>query len=300
MSFFDRMDFYEDEPKWQFERFPADICVVNIGANNVNRGGREEIKKDYITLLRILRQAHPEAHIVVMNGYGWDRNETANYTQEVVDELADKNMSRVVFPWLFNEWHGCEYDHAGMARILAEHLATINPAWRAVRRMDVMDGFGRQGDVANGGFEFAAPFGGFGWRYFQDGTVRVHAPDKSPSGEWFLRIPEHCQVHQPNPAEKSRRYTYRLKLRSPNSGEAKIRIEFRDQKFRNEIEDAAKEFLFEPGFEWKEYSVSVNSPDGTGDRSRDVWQIILRVISNAGIVECDDVRLSVANEMMPE
>ena len=47
----------------------------------------------------------------------------------------------------------------------------------------------------------------------------------------------------------------------------------------NEIEDAAEEFLFQPGIEWKDYSVSVNAPRGTGDRSRDVWQIILRMIS---------------------
>ncbi|MDP7014939.1 MAG: GDSL-type esterase/lipase family protein [Pirellulaceae bacterium] len=294
MSFFDKMDFYEDEPKWQFGRFPADVCVVNIGANNVNRNGKEEIQRDYLALLRKLRQAHPAAHIVVMNGYGWDRDETANYTHEVVRKSADKRMSRVVFPWLFNEWHGCEYDHAGMARVLAEHLTTVNPAWRAVRAMDVMDGFGREGDVANGSFEFAAPFGGFGWRYFQAGAVRVHAPNESPSGEWFLRLPENCQVHQPNPAEKSKRYTYRLKLRSPNSGEAKIRIEFRDQQFRNEIEGASREFVFKPGLNWREYSVSANSPDGTGDKSRDAWQIIVRMISNAGTVECDNVRLTAA------
>ena len=300
MSFFSRMDFYEAQPKWDFSRFPADICVVNIGANNVNRNSKNEIKKDYRTLLLQLRQAHPHAHIVVMNGYGWDRNETANFTQEVVDELADKNMSRVVFPWLFNEWHGCEYDHAGMARVLAEHLETIDPAWKTVREMDVMDGFGRDGNVANGSFEFAAPFGGFGWRYFQDGAFRVHAPKESPDGEWFLRIPEQSEVHQPNPATKSRRYSYRFKLRSPDSGQARIRIEFRDQQYRNEIKDSSQEFHLHPGIEWKEYNVVVRSPDGTGDRSRDVWQIILRVVSDSGTVECDDVRLSIVDNATVE
>ncbi len=291
MSFFDRMEYSQKSAPWQFDRFPADVCVLNIGANNVGRSTPEEISKDYLSLLRRLRKVHPSSHIVVMNGYGWDRAEPANYTEEVVEEFDDRNVSRLAFPWLFNEWHGCEYDHAGMAVVLAEHLATINPAWKAVRAPDVMSGFGRDGDVANGSFESVAPFGGYGWRYFEDGADRVHSPRESPSGEWYLRLPEGCQVHQPNPAVKSRTYTYRLKLRSPNPGTAKIRIEFRGQHFRSEIKDAAREFVFELQPEWKEYTVKVDSPPGTGDRSRDVWQIIVRIIAESGTVECDDVRL---------
>tara|TARA_B100000676_G_C17293493_1_gene443585 strand:- start:100 stop:393 length:294 start_codon:yes stop_codon:yes gene_type:complete len=90
---------------------------------------------------------------------------------------------------------------------------------------------------------------------------------------------------------KSRTYTYRLKLRSSNPSTAKIRIEFRGQHFRSEIKDAAREFVLELQPEWKEYTVKVDSPPGTGDRSRDVWQIIVRIIAESGTVECDDVRL---------
>ena len=210
----------------------------------------------------------------------------------MVRKFADDNTSRVIFPWLFNEWHGCEYDHAGMARFLAEHLETVCPDWKAIRSMDVLDGFGRNGDVANGSFEEVAPFGGFAWRYFQEGAIRVHDPAGSSAGEWFLRLPEKSQVHQPNPASKSRCYTYRLMLRSPDSGEAKIRIEFRDQHFRSEIEGAAQEFVFNLESEWREYSVRVESTGGTGEPSQDTWQIILRLVSNAGTVECDNVRLA--------
>ena len=269
MSFFDRIDFYEEQPKWKFEGFPADVCVLNIGANNVNGNSKEEIQQDYLLLLRKLREVHPESHIVVMNGYGWDRNEPANYTDEVVRKFADPNTSRLIFPWLFNEWHGCEYDHAGMARFLVEHLETLRPDWGAMRDMDVLDGFGRNGDVANGSFEEVAPFGGFAWRYFQEGAIRVHDPAGSAVGEWFLRLPEKSQVHQPNPASKSRCYTYRLMLRSPDSGEAKIRIEFRNQHFRSEIEDAAKEFVFNLESDWREYAVRVESPCGAGEPSQD-------------------------------
>ena len=81
-------------------------------------------------------------------------------------------------------------------------------------------------------------------------------------------------------------------LRSPDSGEAKVRIEFRDQHFRSEIEGAAQEFVFNLESEWREYSVRVESPAGTGEPSQDPWQIILRLVSNAGTVDCDNVRLS--------
>ena len=46
--------------------------------------------------------------------------------------------------------------------------------------------------------------------------------------------------------------------------------------------------------------VSVNSPDGPGDRSRDFRQIFLRMISNAGTVECDNAWLSAADEIIRE
>ena len=296
LSFYDKLDFYHDEPKWQFTKFPVDICVVNIGANNVGQSDKTSIINDYLTLLSAIRQAHPHAHIVVMNGFGWDRDEPANYTQEVVNKLADKNMSRVVFPWLFNEWHGCEYDHAGMARVLCDHLSTINPDWKPVREMDVVDGYGKDGDVANGSFEQVAPLGGFGWRYFQDGITRVHSPEQSPAGEWFLRIPEGSETHQPNPAHSAQRCTFHFQLRSADKGQATIRVEFRDQQYRNEIKDSAKDFKIQAGAQWLEHSVSVQSPAPTGDQSHDVWQIILRIIANEGTIDIDNVKLTSPNE----
>jgi hypothetical protein len=293
------MDFHQAEPHWNFDSFPADICVINIGANDINRKSKAQIKKDYATLLNAIRKMHPRAHIVVMNGYGWSRDETANYIQEVVADFGDANVSRLIFPWLFNEWHGCEYDHAGMARSLADHLATINPRWKEVQPMDVMDGFGRDGNVANGSFELVAPFGGYGWRYFQDGAQRIHDPDDSPDGEWFLRVPEGKQVHQPNPAATGNRYTYTISMRGQEAGsQARVRIEFRDQKWRNEIPNSAKDFSFALGASWKDYTVAVEAPAGVqpADPSRDVWQIIIRLEAQSGTVDFDDVRLSSLDE----
>ena len=292
LAFMGKNDYYEDEPSWDFSCFAADIVVLNVGANDINRRDKTEIKRNYLTLLRELRSVHRDAHIVVMNGCGWDRKETANYTQEVIDEFADPNTSRVVFPWLFNEWHGCEYDHAGMAKTLVNHLKSINAEWSPIRELDVMDGFGRGGNVANGSFEHVAPFGGFGWRYAQDGAQRVHAPDDSAEGDWYLRLARGAQVHQPNPAGASNNYTFTLKLRSPNSGNAKLRIEFRDQQYRNELKKLAQELVVQPGSTWQEFRIGAQTPASSGDHSRDPWQVILRVEAAKGTVECDDVQLS--------
>lgn len=295
LSFYDRIDLYESEPRWDFRRFPADVCIINIGANDIGRKSKQQIKDDYRRLIRAIRAAHPEAHLVLANGYGWSRAEPANYTHEVVEELGDAKLTSVVFPWLFNEWHGCEYDHAGMAVSLAEHLQKLNPAWKPVRASDVMDGFGRDGNVANGSFEHVAPFGGYGWRYFQDGAQRIHDPRQSPDGAWYLRLPEGKQVHQPTRASKSRVYTYRLTMRgSPTDSQVRVRCEFRDQAWRNEIPNTAREQTIQLTDAWQTYRVSVRSPSGPEppDPSRDPWQIILRLESLSGTVDIDNILLS--------
>jgi hypothetical protein len=230
-----------------------------------------------------------------MNGYGWSRKEPANYTDEVVEEMRDARLSRVVFPWLFNEWHGCEYDHAGMAQTLVNHLASVNPKWRQLRPADVMDGFGRDGNVANGSFETVAPFGGYGWRYYTDGARRVHDSRTSPDGEWFLRLPEGKQVHQPTPAAKETTYVVRVKMRGQRAGDrARIRTEFRDQQWRHEIPNSSKAFEFALDTTWNDYNLTAESPSGDDslDASYEPWQIIIRLEALRGTVDFDHVRLS--------
>lgn len=297
LSFYNRMDFYQPEPCWKSAAFPADVCVINLGANDVSAKSKDEIKKDYKVLVGKIRAFHPDAHIVLMNGYGWSRDEPANYTQEVVAEFGDPGISRVIFPWLFNEWHGCEYDHAGMAQVLVDHLVQLDPSYKQVRPSDVMNGFGQDGNVSNGSFELAAPFGGYGWRYFNDGAERVHDPQQSPAGEWFLRLTEGKQVHQPNPATKDKEYTVHVKMRGAADGnQCRIGFEFRDQEWRHEIPDSSKSIVKDLDTTWKEYKVTVKSPPGVHppNASRDTWQIITRFESLSGTVDIDDVRLSTA------
>ena len=272
---------------------------VNIGANDINRKTESQIKRDFKLLLKAIRKAHPKSHIVVMNAYGWSRKEPANYTQDIVREVGDDSMSRLVFPWFFNEWHGCEYDHAGMAICLVEHLEKLNPDWKRVRECDVMDGFAREG-VANSSFEQSAPFGGFGWRYAEEGVQRIRDAKQAADGEWFVRLKKGTEIHQPRSAKKGLRYRYSLRMRGVAShadadqiATAKICIEFRDQQWRNEIADSAREFVIHPGSNWKEYHFDAVAPSGPKPQnpSYDPWQTVLRLKSVAGLIDLDDVRL---------
>jgi len=292
MSFQDRMDFYHAEPKFDFASFPVDVCVINIGANDVPTKTKEQIKAAYKTIIVNVRKVRPTAHIVLMNGYGWDRREPANYTDEVIEEVSDPNLSRLVFPWLFNEWHGCEYDHAGMAVQLVEHLEALNPAWKRLNECDVMNGFARDGSVANGGFEQVAPFGGYGWRYSEDGAERIVDSESAAEGKSFLRLPEGKEVHQPQPTSRGKRHEIGFQLRGNAGARARVRIEFRDQDYRNEIEGSAIEFLLDATPKWTDTKIDFVSPVGSKtDVSRQPWKAILRLKSVAGTVDFDNVKM---------
>jgi hypothetical protein len=120
---FDRTDWNSSSPAWSFDDFPAEMVVVNIGANDSSPDRRK--KSSYHDLLDDLRLAHPTAHIMLYNAYGWDFREPANFIHEVIAERSENNMSWAVFPWVFAQYHGCEYDHGGMAMVLAEHIETV-------------------------------------------------------------------------------------------------------------------------------------------------------------------------------
>lgn len=213
---FDRIDWNSNNPSWNFGLFPAHVVVVNIGANdywqpkNVN-------KARYHTLLDELRANHPTSHVVLFNGYGWEDTEPANYIHEVIAERADPNMSSEIFPWVFEQYHGCETDHAGMAQVLAAHLSTIM-GWTP-GPMDVVSGYGLDRDVANGGFEANAPFGGWGWRYFDDpGVSRVHDPAGAFRGAHYLRLANGASSHQTNPASNDEIFRSRSGCAAPMMG----------------------------------------------------------------------------------
>ncbi len=257
---FGRVDYWYAAPQWDFADFVPQVVVVNLGANDVG-SPKVQIKNDYHAFLDTLRAVHPLAHIVLYNGWGWDYDEPANYTHEVVSERSDPELSSTTFPWLFEQWHGCEYDHAGMAGLLAEHLTSM-VGWTP-GLSDVMNGYGRNGNVANGGFEEVAPFGGYGWRYFTDpGVSRVHAPGGAHEGSYYLRLENGAESHQPIPATDGEAFTVTVWMRGDQNGdEADITVDFRDQEMWTsplQTETERKSL----STDWQSYSMNVTAPSG--------------------------------------
>jgi len=287
-SRFDRIEWGSPNPQWDFGQFPAELVVVNLGANDVWRP-KTQIKSDYHALLDDLRSMHPAAHVVLFNAYGWDFEEPANYTHEVIQERTDPNMSAAVFPWFFEKWHGCEYDHGGMAQVLAEHITSIM-GW-VPTASDVMNGYGQGGDVANGGFEEIAPFGGYGWRYFTDlGVDRIFSPNAAYEGNHYVRLTNQAKIHQPNGASGGNVVTATLWLRSSvPGGTAKVTIDFRNQQmYTSPLQSTTTPLTL--GTTWQPYVVFDTAPLG----GTPVFHTRLTVQASPGSqVDVDGISMSV-------
>jgi hypothetical protein len=256
-----RIDWSSSSPLWDFNKFQADLVIVNVGANDK---GPERRKKDkYHAFLDDLRAEHPRAHIMLYNAYGWSFSEPANFIHEVIAERNDPDMSSAVFPWVFAQWHGCQYEHAGMAMYLADHLqATLG--WNPVAPQDVSSGFGRDGDVANGSFEEVAPFGAWGWRYFDDpGVSREYDPSGAYDGDYYLRLSDGAHSQQTNPCDSGETVTLTAWMRGASTGDqVNMTIDFRDQG------DGGREVAPVVAFtdtktlttSWAEYSFAATAP----------------------------------------
>lgn len=284
---YDRFDFQSSTPVWDFNDFQADVVVVNLGANDVGRP-QHRIVADYHALLDDLRWVYPAAHIMLFNAWGWDYDEPANYIHEVIAERADPNMSSAVFPWIFEQWHGCEYDHAGMAQVLANHLTAVM-GW-SQSPTDVMNGFGVNGDVANGSFEEAAPFGGYGWRYMNDpGVSRVHDTGSSFDGAYHLRLENGAAAHQPVPATAWQTFSLVAWMRGAEPGESvDVTLDFRDQEmWTAPLQTDTRTFVLTDA--WQVYSLEAVAPGGTPNP---VFHMRVTFKAAAGAtVEVDNVTL---------
>ena len=284
LSAHNRTDWNTPTPLWNYTDSPADLVVVNIGAND--RGPKQTIKGRYHNLLDALRIAHPAAPIVVFNAWGWDFNEPANYTSEVVNERDDPNMSVRTFPWIFEQFHGCEYDHGGMAANLARHISDVT-GWTP-KAQDLMNGYGEDGDVANGSFEEVAPFGGWGWRYFDDPGVSRLRNAGAFDGEHHLRLSDGAATHQNIPASDGDTLTVTAWIRGAKDGDqVDITLDFRDQdagggsSSPRETETETKTLTTS----WRQYTMTATAPIGA---SKPVFhaRIALKSVGKA-IVEID-------------
>jgi len=94
-----------------------------------------------------------------------------------------------------------------------------------------LDGFGVDGDVANGGFEETSPFGGYAWRYFLDpGVDRINDSAGAKEGDYYLSLSGNAESFQTNPANSGDTVTVTAWMRGSNNGDqAEMTIDFRDQ-----------------------------------------------------------------------
>jgi hypothetical protein len=293
---FDRYGWYPGDPAWDFDLYTPDVVIVNLGANDVDSLTQEQMVADHNAYLDDLRLEYPEAHVTLMNGEGWHFDEPANYIASLIASRGDPNMSALVFPWVFGQWHGTENEQAGMARYLVEHLEGVLGI-TAPNPIDIMDGFGVGGDVANGGFEEVSPFGGYAWRYFLDaGVDRINDGAGAQEGDHYLSLSSRAKSFQTNPARSGDTVTLTAWMRGSNNGdEAAMTIDFRDQSMGGYdvapvIAQTETEILTTS---WAEYTMSATAPT-TGDPIFGA-----RTTFSAGpgsTVYIDDVRASLVPE----
>jgi hypothetical protein len=290
-SFIFSEDYYNQDSGYR-SGFDPHVIVVNAGANDLP-SPKNMIKNRYKAVIADLRSVYgTNAHIVLFNAYGWDTKEPAQYIQEVVDEVGG-NLSACQYSWLWERWHGCQWDHSGEAHQLIDHLAIVNPAWAPVATNDIIDGFGRNFDVANGSFEHQAPFGGFGWRYRQDGVQRVRDPAGAAKGDYYIRLEAGEEVHQPIDATgdalpgattNNQVYYVSAMIRGTTPGAvAQINADYEGQQLYNRGNGVTRSFPVTPT--WQHYTTTFTAPNGT-------WKTFLILRASAGTVEFDDVHMS--------
>ena len=285
-----RRDRHEPSSTWDFARYPADVVVVDLGSNDVYEVPPAEVRRRYVRLLDLLRAAHPQAHIALFNSYGWGKNEPADYSADVVAGHGDPNVSAAFFPWLFERWHGCESDHGGMARYLIAHLERVT-GWKA-ERPDLMSGYGWEGGLANGGFEEAAPYGGFGWRYADaPGVERVRDAASAHEGEYYLRLSRGASVHQSNPARGDQEVTVAVWMRGVGEGAcAALTVDFRGQEMGSPpLRSHTRTFAL--SMEWRRCELSARAPVVPDDP---VFQTRLTLTGAEGTAELDGLEMQTA------
>ena len=311
MRFIYSPDFFTQRPDFR-TNFTPQVIVVNAGANDIyqiksepgNGYGlasstnpdtiRAQMKGRFKSVIAELRKVYGEAvHIVLYNAYGWDLNEPANYTAEVVAEVGG-NLSYLYYPWTWEKWHGSMVEHGGQARLLAQHIATVMN-WDIKDEPLIFDGTAKTGQVANGDFEAVAygDFEAFGWRYASEQARRV-----CDDTNCWLSLDAGASVHQgfdatgdylPGPSPVGMVIQVRAMVRGDTGALAQLVLDHEQQALyhRNEV---ARQHFDGLTNEWREVMWQVPIPEGS-------WKLYLSLGAEDGQVEFDDVRTQVV--MMP-
>lgn len=294
-SFIFSENYYDQNSSYR-SGFKPNVIVINAGANDINRAGKATIKNRYKSVIADLRKVYGTTpHIVLFNAYGWDLNEPANYTQEVVSEVGG-NISVCLYPWMWEKWHGSMVEHSGEARILADHIVSLGQGFAQQKNPEVFDGFGRNFDVANGSFEdlAASGFKAFGWRYQAvAGVDRIFSPTGAAAGSYYLRLTQGRLVHQgtdatgdmaPGGTAKIQKYTVTAKIRSSlANAQAQILADFERQSLYQRRNGQAETFKVTAS--WQTYTATFAAPIGT-------WKTYVSLKAAVGTIEFDDVKMA--------
>jgi lysophospholipase L1-like esterase len=296
LSFIFSDNWFDSDPLYRSDFLP-NVIVINAGANDIYKVDKSrqkaEVKARFKAVIKVLRDVHGGTpHIVLFNAYGWDVNEPANYTAEVIDEVGG-NLSVCQFPWMWEKWHGSMVEQAGQARVLAKCIAELNLGLDIVNQGDVFNGFGESGDVANGSFEAqaVAGFHAFGWRYHDDGVSRIRDPDSAFHGEYYIQLEAGELVHQgtdatgdllPGPANGTEQFKLDLMMRGVGNSVALIGADFEAQPMYNREHQKLTEFHVLP--EWRNYEVLIEPPAGS-------WKSFIILKVDTGTIDIDRVRL---------
>jgi lysophospholipase L1-like esterase len=276
------------------DRQKPDVIVINAGANDISRipkqNQREIIGNRFKRVVSEMRKVYGEqTHIVLYNAYGWDLQEPANYTHEIAAEIGGK-LSVLLYPWVWEKWHGSMVEQAGQARLLAAHIRSLDLGFDGREEPEVFDGFGHNGNVANGSFEHKAwgDFSAFGWRYTEDGAERVEANDAA-DGHFLLRLESGESVHQgmdatgdlePGPSLGATLHIS-AKIRSQDpKARAIIKADFEGQALYHRARGVETEI--NPNGQWQPYETVFQVPAGS-------WKTYISLESRGGTVDFDEI-----------
>lgn len=271
---------------WDFRDYRPAAVVINVGSNDVLAGApAADVKegwKRFIT--RDLRSHYPEAHIVLLESYGWSHTEPADCLADAVAELnaqGERNVSCLRIPWLWGQEHAVVNEHAGFANIVARHLA-------AVLRLPApppsdLSSFAPYGAVANGSFEKSTlPGVADGWRPHGDVRLVKNAHD-AVDGTSYLRLRSGASVHFANDAHAGSRFAVTAWMRGSRAGiRGRLALEFKDQDQKT---IAAAESPMTLTADWQKFTTEAVAPAG-------VWAVwVVLTAEKTGAVFADDVRM---------
>ena len=151
-----------------------------------------------------------------------------------------------------------------------------------------MNGYGMDGDVANGSFEETAPFGGYGWRYLTDaGVSRLFDPAGATRAICTCAWPMAPRHISPIPAADGDTFTVSAWMRGAQDGDqVDITMDFRDQEMWTDPLQTATETMTVTS-EWQPYSMTATAPTGA---ERPVYHTRVTFAADSGdTVDIDDV-----------